>query len=583
MTEMRLEGNLLSSHDDIPEYMRWLVSVLDSGQPISLDTETYDANKLWDPRFQYGGFCRLFQIGTAEEGWAIPAKQWNQLCKETMDLVARADNDVFFANAKYDQHVFANERWAIVPWHRVYDTVIMSRMAHPEERQHGLKQVAGRVLGSWATAGQAELNDRMATHRYTWDTIPANDPYYVKYGLLDTMLTVRVGTALEMTPWAQVEHDFSALSWGMERTGLKIDHSALDQAVQQWEAEKQQSEAALAGLGFVNAKGEPKPGSDVVVRNTFEKLGYFSPSFNKDVLGELKDVPGDIGAAATNLSLYRRAAKYITTYGTSLRDACYGGDVVRPNIQTMKARTGRMSITNPPLQTIPGAGPARSCFVPHEKGNSLLAVDYDAQETRIEANLSGDTAMAHFFAEGDGDWHSYTAELAGIERKLAKVVNFAGAYNAQVPTMARQAGIGEGAMQVVVDSMKSAFPESWAWRAEQVAVAKRREQEFGYAWVDLPYGRRAVLDRGNTFTTATNTVIQGTGADIVKLAGLRLADEGYASALRLPIHDEWLLELPTDEAEQHGKVIEEIMTDYNFDIPITATSSKPLARWSEAK
>lgn len=578
----------LDTVDDVPVFLDWLVSTLESGQTIAIDTETGSVNDLWVPRpFPGTGFCRLWQVGTATEGWAIDCVQWHGLVHEAMSRVAGARNVVAMANAKYDQHVFAKEGWPLVPWHRVDDVVVMHRLSRSWEQRHGLKPAAVAEFGEWAGAGQRALKDLMQDNGWAWDTVPTDSIEYFGYGVMDVCLTVMLREVLikEQTWWYEVESEYQRLTFEMERRGLLVDMERLAYAESVWRADVERCKEELAIYGF------DRPGSNKAVIAAFEQLGFepqdFSektgdPVYNRMVLESLQSAGEPMASAAKHLIEYRRASKWLSVYGTALRNSIYENDTVHFSVSTMEARTGRSSIKKPgpPLQTIPKHPTPRNCFRAR-RGHKLWAVDFSSQEIRVQAGLSLDPAMIAFFEGEDNDYHQYVADLAGIPRKAAKVVNYARAYGAGVAKLAQSAGVGEDDMTVYLGQIDAAFPRAIEWKDEVTKLAVSRIEEVGYPYVDLPYGRRAALIEGKEFTTAANTIIQGHGADVLKLAAVRISQAGYEGAMRLPVHDEFLLELPEGDTTSAFEIAG-LMEDHLLPVPLTCDVTGPLDRWGQA-
>lgn len=578
----------LDDYRDVEPFFEWLTRVLDSGQTISIDTETGSVFDLYLPRTAPGtGYCRLWQIGTAREGWAIDAREWHGVVDTAMSMVSKARNLVVFANCKFDQHVFHKEGWATVPWHRVEDVVTMHRLTRSFEDSHGLKPACEREFGYWAVQGQTALKRVMAENGWTWDTVPTDCPEYFGYGVMDCCLTVMLYEVLikEQTWWYEVEMEYLRLTWNMEVRGLLIDLDKLDIAEKMWRDQVEYHAKELKILGFAH------PTKNQAVAEAFEALGFepteFSektgnPTYDKMVLSFMQTLGEPLASAAEHLMAHRRASKWLSVYGTALRNCIYTGDnIVHFSISTQEARTGRSSIKKPgpPLQTFP-KHPVPRNTIKARPGHKLWAVDYSSQEIRVQAALSEDPAMMAFFHGEDDDYHQYVATLAGIPRNAAKTVNYARAYGAGLAKLSRSANVSEDEMSVFLEQIDKAFPRAIEWKNEVTALAELRAKD-GYPYVDLPYGRRAALVEGTEFTTAANTTIQGHGADVLKLAGSRIARAGLDYSLVLPMHDEYLVELPEDDMTT-AYDIARLMEDDFLKVKLTCDVTGPLDRWGEA-
>ena len=574
--------SFLDSAEDTVEFMHWLTDVLESERTICLDTETTIDTHIWMPEFH----CRLWQIGTSEEAWCIPAQQWHRLIYHAMEKIASARCKVIFANPKFDQHVFFLEGWPEIPWHRVEDVVTYSRLYRSFRNQHGLKYCAGRELGEWAVAGQDELTLYFHKHNCDWSTIPLTAEAYWVYGGMDCIITVLLYEVLadDWTWWCDIEHEYIRIVSGMERRGIKVDRQAVEKLYDKYTVEIDRLALELKALGFSN------PSSSKIVQRAFEDMGYepehFSeltgdPSYNKMVLKYLESLPNPkVASAARYLIEFRHYNAWRNNYTTKLLKFLDKDDILRASINTMQARTGRMSVTDPPLQTIPKAKGPRNLFVARE-GHELWAIDYSSQEVRVMAALSGDVAMMNFFDGAGGDYHQYVAELAGIPRSAAKTVNYARAYGAGADTMARTAGCSVGEMEGYLSQIDAAFPRSMQWKDEVTYQAEQRRRNDGYPWVQLPYGRVAALIGGSEFTQGANTEIQGHGADVIKYATCRIAAAGLEQYILLPVHDENVGETPAGEGKEIAHEMARLMEDNKLQVPLTTDITGPMQKWGE--
>ena len=577
----------LNGPDDVHVYLDWLAGVLDSGQPIAIDTETRSIHDLWLPLPPNGrGHCRLYQIGTATEAWAIDAQDWHYLIGHSQKLVASATCQVIFANAMYDQSVFRKEGWAIVPWHRVEDVVVAHRLARFFQWQHGLKPACAAEFGDWALAGQEEWTNLREAYGYTWDTVPTHAEAYWVYGCMDVCLTVLLWEALlpDLPEWYRVEMEYLRLAWDMTWRGVLIDPDAVKKADDHWAEVLDVHTEALREMGF------DKPSSNKVVIEVFEQLGHepeeFSaktgdPSYSKFVLDTIIGLGDEtLAEAAESLLAWRSTFAWRNNYGTKLLKFMDENNRIHPEINTMQARTGRSSIRNPPLQTIPKVPITRDMFIA-PPGERLVCIDYASQEVRIMAALSGDPAMQEFFSSDDPDYHAYVARLAHIPRDAAKTIDYARPYGAGAATMARTAGCSVGAMEGFLAQIDEAFPLVMQWKDEVTREAEHRAEVDGAPWVQLPYGRKTSLITGREYTQAANTNVQGHGADVLKVAFCRMAAEGLDEFFVLPQHDEGILCVPEPYAVEVGRLAGELMVDTKLSIPLTTDVSRPVQRWGD--
>lgn len=242
------------------------------------------------------------------------------------------------------------------------------------------------------------------------------------------------------------------------------------------------------------------------------------------------------------------------------------------------AATGRLSSKDPNLQNIPirteEGRKVRKAFVPRDKDHILVAADYSQIELRLIAEISGDEAMLEAFQSGR-DIHRATAarvfdtpyeEVDREQRGKAKTVNFAIIYGAGSQNLSQQLGISRGEAKELIDTYFDRYPGLKRYMEDTVKFA--RENGF----VTTLLGRRrqlrdinskSSLARSNAERMAINTPIQGTAADMIKLAMLNvqaaLKAQGFQSKMILQVHDELVFDVRRDELERIKPVIEENM------------------------
>jgi DNA polymerase I len=315
----------------------------------------------------------------------------------------------------------------------------------------------------------------------------------------------------------------------------------------------------------------------------FEKLQYpvlkktaktKSSSTGVEVLTELAEK----GYPLPRLVLeFREIAKLKGTYVDALPALADPEGRVHTSFRQTVAATGRLSSSDPNLQNIPirtvAGREIRRAFVA-PAGRQLIVADYSQIELRILAHLSGDEALIAAFAEGQ-DIHRATAarifnvspELVSPEmRNAAKRINFALLYGMAPFTLGRELGVSTSEAKSYVDSYFSKFPKVRGCLDAILAHARSTRE------VETLYGRvRPIPDiaasnpnvRGNAERMALNAPFQGSAADIIKIAMVRLDaalhDQGFTTRLLLQVHDELVLESPEDETEGARRLVKEVM------------------------
>lgn len=227
------------------------------------------------------------------------------------------------------------------------------------------------------------------------------------------------------------------------------------------------------------------------------------------------------------------------------KDRCHA------SINPLRARTARMSITGIPAQTLPANDwLIRRCFIA-EDGHSIASVDYQAQELRVLAALSGDETMQTAF-KNNADLHQVTADAAGVERPVGKMANFLTVFGGGSAKLALQADISFPVAKRVMDAFAATYPGV----ARLSAKLQQESSRDGY--VTTPTGRRLPVDQTRAYSSL-NYVIQSTGRDITASALIRLHDAGFTPYMRIPVHDELISSLPSGQADWGAKEMGRIM------------------------
>ena len=387
----------------------------------------------------------------------------------------------------------------------------------------------------------------------------------------------------------------------MERVGTRLDVAKLGQmgAVTNQEIEALREEIiSLAGEEF--NVDSPKQLGHIL----FEVLGL--PAGKKTQRGystDAKTLNGlkDKHPIASKVLRYRELAKMKSTYIDALPSARGTDGLVHSSFNQTVTTTGRLSSSNPNLQNIPVRTDfgrrVRECFVPLQEGHVFVSADYSQIELRLLAHLSGDEHLVDAFCSG-ADFHAATAarvfglpveEVTPELRSRAKAVNFGIVYGQQAFGLASSLGIGYKEAQEMIDRYFQAYPGVRAFLDNTVKEAK----ETGYA-VTM-FGRKRhipelragnAVQRGFGERTAMNHPMQGSAADIIKLAmnevRRRLEEEGFKAQLMLQVHDELDFSVPQEELDRLSAMVEEVMgsvVDLKVPLLVDVSSGE---NWAEA-
>ena len=391
----------------------------------------------------------------------------------------------------------------------------------------------------------------------------------------------------------------------MERAGMLVDpdrlHS-LSEGLATQIAEVERSIRDLAGDETFNI-GSPMQLSHVL----FDVMGLPTKGLKKTKRGYystnakvLSDLARDHEIVRLILD-WREKSKIKSTYLDTLGPLRRGDGRVHTTYNQTITATGRLSSSDPNLQNIPTRSElgrtVKTAFSAGE-GSVFLAVDYSQIELRLLAHLSGDEHLVRAFNEGE-DFHAETAarvfgvpvsEVTPDLRSRAKAVNFGIVYGQQAYGLSQSLHISMAEARDMIDRYYEAYPGVRTFLDNVVARAK----QTGYA--ETMYGRRRHIPelkaknpqlRGFGERTAMNHPMQGTAADIIKIAmarvSRRLEEEGFAARMILQVHDELDFECPVDEVERLTAMVRDVMEHVvDLRVPLIAEASTGVT-WADAK
>ena len=474
------------------------------------------------------------------------------------------------------------------------DARLLDYVLSAHRRTHSLEDLAQRYLGrNLAFVPQQDpmrLED-VATY--------AAEPAYLARSLHER-LTPRLGDTVASV-YREIELPLLPVLADVESRGILLDQKALSEIREDIRAQCEASERTcheLAGRTF--KVGSPKEVGALL----FEELGlpagkktrsggWSTDSSVLEGLSEHHELPQHI------LS-YRRLKKLEGTYLAKLPQHVGSDGRIRTSLHQAVVATGRLSSSDPNLQNIPirtsEGRRIREAFVA-PAGRVLMSFDYSQVELRILAHCCEADALIESFRRGE-DIHTRTAsEVWGVSmdavdlelRSAAKAINFGLLYGMSAFRLARDLGISRGDAQAHMDAYFGRMPRVPGWIEE----TKERCREQGYA--ETLFGRRRLIpeirsknfnERSGAEREAVNTVIQGTAADIIKIAMVRVYDALRAAEcdakIVLQVHDELLLEVPEAEIERVTTIVEtEMMGAASLAVPLQVNYASG-RNWNEA-
>jgi DNA polymerase I len=389
--------------------------------------------------------------------------------------------------------------------------------------------------------------------------------------------------------FAEVELPLVPILARMEANGIALDRAAVAELDTEFTAEIKRLERAIFdAVGHEFTIGSPKQLGDILFvelglpKGRRTKTGY---STDASVLEELRGVH----PVVEPILEWRIYTKLRSTYIEALPTLLGPDDRLHTTFHQAVAATGRLSSSDPNLQNIPIRTDLgrriRRAFVAGSPDTTLVAADYSQIELRILAHVSSDVHLQEAFAR-ELDIHRETAarvlrkppeEVTADERSMAKMVNFGLAYGMSDFGLSSRAGISRQEAQEFINSYFAAYSgisyymmaiKETAKAEGQVATLLGRKRRIP----ELRMANRALVAAGERM--AINMPIQGTAADIVKIAMIRLdqrlRDEGFAARLLLQVHDELLLEAPESEVERLVPILRETMEGaLPLSVPLT--------------
>lgn len=499
-------------------------------------------------------------------------------------------------NAEYDLTML--RRYGIQVAGPLFDTMIAQFLIDPGSRGLGLKNVAWQRLGVEMT----QISELIGTgkNQTTMDRVAI--PVAARYAAADTDMTWRLVPILRReldelkltSLFRDLEMPLTPVLVDMQMAGILLDVPFLQQMSKDLRRrllEIEQEIVKLVGYSFnINSTQQL---SDVL----FGTLGLPTAGLKKTQSGHYSTAAGvleDFKGLHPVIDLIleqRQITKLVSTYVDALpAQVNPRTGRLHTSFNQAGAETGRISSNNPNLQNIPVRSELgreiRRAFVA-APGTKLLAADYTQVELRILAHISQDEAMLAAFRAGV-DIHRATAatiynvpleQVTSEQRSIAKMVNFATSYGVSAFGLASRTSLNRTEAQAFLDTYFKTYPGIRRYVDE--TIAKAREQ--GY--VETLLGRRRYFpilksrggsapDRQQAERAAINHPIQGTAADIIKMAMIRLhaalAEQGLHSRMLLQVHDELVLEVPDGELAEAAALVRAVMESaYTLDAGLT--------------
>ncbi|RNI23640.1 DNA polymerase I [Rufibacter latericius] len=575
-----------------PEQRQQLLKYLKLQKEVSFDTETTSIDAI-TARLVGISFCYM-----PGEAYYIPvppkdedaAREIVQEFKEVLESPAITK---IGQNIKYDLVVL--QRYGIDVQGPLYDTMLAHYLLEPDMR-HNMDLLAETYLHYTPIAIETLLGK--GKNQLTMDKLPALQIY--EYACEDADITLQLKNYFDPLLEKQglkrlfndVENPLLRVLGHMEREGVSIDAEALAESSIVLQTDIQEIEQKIFNLAGMEFNiGSPKQLGEVL----FDRMGLGGNKIKKTKTGQYATGEEILSKLAFEHEIvqlildHRQLTKLKSTYVDALPQLiCNEDNRLHTSYNQAVAATGRLSSTNPNLQNIPirteKGREIRKAFVPRDENHVLLSADYSQIELRIMAHFSNDATMKEAFQKGL-DIHASTAakvfhvpvdQVDSDMRRKAKTINFGIIYGISAFGLAERLAIPRREAAEIIEAYFQEFPAVKEYMDS--AINQARDQEF----VETLLGRRRYLRdinsrnqniRGYAERNAINAPIQGTAADIIKIAMINidqwLRDEKLASRMILQVHDELVFDVLQEELSVVQPKIEELMKNaFPLSVPM---------------
>ena len=587
---------------------RWIAKLRDA-ELITVDAETTSLDYM---RAEIVGLSFCVEPGTAaylplshDYAGAPPQLDRTRALDALKPVLEDPEKPKLGHHLKYDAHVLQNHGIRLAGMR--YDTMLESYIWNSVGTRHDMDSAALCYLGRRTITYEDVTGKGAKQIAFSQVPVERASAYAAEDADVTLCLHRALWPKLESIPalarlYEEIEQPLVPVLARMERHGVLVDRELL----------RKQSSTFATQLQDLLQQARREAGHDINVDSPkqlqqvlFEKLGL--PVLRKTPTGQPSTAEDVLEELAASYPLprivldYRGLAKLKSTYTDKLPEQINPRTGrIHTSYNQAVAQTGRLSSVDPNLQNIPIRRPEgrriRQAFIA-PPGHVLLAADYSQIELRIMAHLSGDEGLLAAFAE-DRDVHQATAaEVFGVtladvtadQRRAAKTINFGLIYGMSPFGLARQLGIERSAAQSYVERYFQRYPGVRRFMDD----TRKQARERGF--VETVYGRRLYLPdirSGNAQTrqyaerAAINAPMQGTAADIIKRAMIAVdawcTREDAPARLIMQVHDELVLEVRSDAAEEVADVVRERMTAAaELHVPLRVDVGTG-ANWDEA-
>jgi DNA polymerase-1 len=611
----RLEGEEVTVHypenvNDLGEFWKWF-----DRQPtmIGADIETTGKN-VYAQDFQ----IRVVQVGDEYDGWVLNADVFPDVIRR---IFATDHRYVFHNGMGFDVPALARrnfvDAWEFSKY--IIDTQLLAHLIDPRPVEFGgiglgLKQLCNYYVDPNSSDGNDELKkvfkDELSLTLKSgdgWRIIPVDHPVYLTYAGLDPILAKRLCNKLTpiihergMAKLAQKEHYVARIIMGEHIRGLRIDTDYIvSDLIPHLEEQRDVNSKVAARFGVENVNSNDQiiaalqgMGEEWSETTAGGKTGIKKPKVDGEVLRRMADLdkgwqrvnwrePNPLADAVIR---GKRAGKWLQAYAYGMLDLCDENGRIHPNIKTLGARTGRMSISDPPLQQLPaGDWRIRRAIVPEDDW-FIWSSDYAQIEMRVMAALADVRGMKEAISLGKSI-HVYTADLIwpngwdknSWQYKTAKNTGFCKLFGGGYAKIAQTSAVSLEQATSIGKAWESAFPE-----VKRYDMSIQRRAKYGRPEVITPFGRVLPLDRKRIYS-GVNYMIQSSARDIMLDGRIRIHEAGLDDYVLLEVHDEFLGQGPKDIVGDIAREVEKLMFTEFEGVPIDAEAEVYGLSWGHGK
>ena len=588
LEDINYDYQLIDTEEKIDDFLRIILTK----EIFSLDTETTNTDAI---SAELVGMSFSFEENQA---FYIPIPPNIEDAQKIVDkfkpVLENEKSTKVGQNIKYDMIVLAN--YGVTIKGKIFDTMIAHYVLQPE-LHHGMDFLA-EVYLKYDTIKIEELIGARGKNQRNMRDLSPTDVY--KYACEDADVTLKLKNILEKeledngvkNLFEEIEMPLVPVLAYMERNGVRIDTDALKETSKHFTIRMREIEEEiyrLAGMEF-NVSSPKQVGEvlfdrlKIVEKAKKTKTGQYVTS--EEVLEGLRTKHEIVGKILEHRGLKKLLGTYIDALPELINPKT--GRIHTSFNQTVTA-TGRLSSSNPNLQNIPirneNGKEIRKAFIPDD-GCEFFSADYSQIELRIMAHLSEDDNMIEAFRE-EQDIHAATAakiykinieDVSREQRNKAKTANFGIIYGISVFGLAERLNVERKEAKELIDGYFENYPKVKAYMDKSIRVARDKgyiETIFNRKRYLPDINSRNAIVRGYAERNAINAPIQGSAADIIKVAMVRIykrfMDEGIKSKMILQVHDELNFSVLQEEKEKVQQiVISEMQAAYKMKVPLLA-------------